>query len=158
MPRGGRFVEKREVLPDPKFKSVLATKFIHKIMVRGEKALARKLFYSAMDKIADRSKKDPMEVLDEAMKNVGPVLELKSRRIGGANYQVPIEVKKERRVTISVKWIRDGARAKKGKNFDECLCDEILDAYNKTGYAFNKKEETHRMAEANRAFAHFAKF
>lgn len=158
MPRDPRKVEKRILEPDQRYGSVLITRFVNKIMLDGKKSVAQRSFYKALDIVAEKTKKDGLEVFDKALKNVSPVLEVKSRRIGGATYQVPIEVKGRRKNHLSMIWLRDAARAKKGKSFEEKLANEILDAYNETGAAFKKKEDTHRMAEANKAFAHFARY
>ena len=158
MPRDKRKVEKRILEPDKRYRSILLSRFINKVMLNGKKSAATGLVYGALDIVAEKTKKEGLEVFEQALKNVTPLLEVKSRRIGGATYQVPIEVKGRRKDHISMSWLRDAARAKKGKSFDKCLAEEILDAYNQTGNAFKKKEDTLRMAEANRAFAHFARY
>lgn len=158
MPRDPRKVAKRKIEPDVKYGSVLVSKFINKIMLNGKKSLAVKLVYKAMDQIQESLKTDPLEVFEQAVKNTSPQVQIKSRRIGGATYQVPIEVKGDRKIHYSLMWIRSAARAKKGKSYDRCLAEEIIDAFNNTGAAVKKKEETHKMAEANKAFAHFARY
>jgi small subunit ribosomal protein S7 len=157
MPRRKRVFDKNRQ-PDTKFNSVLVGRLIYMIMWNGKKSLATKLVYQALDELAAKSKKEPIEAMELAVKNISPVVELKARRIGGANYQVPIEVKSDRAVTLSLKWLIDAARAKSGKSFDKCLAAELLDALNMTGAAIKKKEDTHRMAEANKAFAYLARY
>ncbi|TDA68591.1 MAG: 30S ribosomal protein S7 [Clostridia bacterium] len=154
MPRRGR-IPRRDVALDPLYNSKVVTKLINQIMWDGKKSTAQKVFYQALDLIRQRSGRDPQEVLEQAMKNVMPMLEVKARRVGGANYQVPIEVRPERRQTLAVRWITNYARARTGRNMEEKLAAELLDAANNTGGAVKKKEDTHRMAEANRAFAHY---
>jgi len=158
MPRDPRKVEKRIIEPDVRYKSVLVSQFINKTMLNGKKSVSTKLVYRAFDNIQETLKEDPLNVFETAVKNVSPQVQIKSRRIGGATYQVPIEVKGDRKVHYAFSWIRDAARAKKGKSYDKCLAEEIMDAYNSTGTAMKKKEDTHRMAEANKAFAHFARY
>ncbi|MFZ5559646.1 MAG: 30S ribosomal protein S7 [Patescibacteria group bacterium] len=148
---------KTETNPDSKYNSVLVAKFINNLMERGKKSIAQNIFYTALDLVAKQLKKDnPLEILEEAIKNTSPLLEVKSRRVGGANYQVPYEVKGKRREALAMRWIIEAARKKKGKSMAEKLAKELVDAFNNTGEAVKKKEETHRIAEANRAFAHFA--
>lgn len=158
MPRDPRKVEKRKIEPDAKYNSVLVSRFINKVMLDGKKSIATALVYKAFDNIQETLKTEPLEVFETAIKNVSPQVQIKSRRIGGATYQVPIEVKGDRKVHYAFSWIRDAARARKGKSFDVCLAGEIMDAYNNTGTSIKKKEDTHRMAEANKAFAHFARY
>lgn len=158
MPRNQRKVERRKVEPDARYKSVLLSQFINKTMLNGKKSVAIKLVYGAMDQIQEELKTEPLEVFETAVKNASPQVQIRSRRIGGATYQVPIEVKAGRKLHYAFVWIRDGARSRKGKPYDKCLAEEIIDAYNNTGSAVRKKEETHRMAEANKAFAHFARY
>ena len=158
MPRDPRKVERKVIEPDSRYNSVLLAQFMNKIMLHGKKSVARKLVYGAMDKNQEQMKTDPLEVFETAVKNVSPQVQIKSRRIGGATYQVPIEVKAGRKVHYAFTWIRDAARNRKGKPFDICLAEEIMDAYNNTGTAIKKKEDTHKMAEANKAFAHFARY
>lgn len=149
-----RRAEKRTVLPDPKYKSVLVSKFVNTVMIKGKKSRAEGIVYGAFDILSEQLKKDPIEVLDKAMNNARPLLELKPRRIGGATYQVPIEVKKARGTEIALRWLRDFARNRKGKPMREKLAAELLDAYKNEGAAIKKREDTHKMAEANKAFAH----
>lgn len=149
---------KREILPDPKFNNVVVGKFINYIMKKGKKTIARKVVYGAFDIISEKTKDDAIKIFDAALKNVTPLLEVKSRRVGGANYQIPIPVRGERRQSLSFRWIIDAAGAKKGKPMSERLAEEIISASNNEGSAVKKKQDVHRMAEANKAFAHFAKF
>ena len=144
------------VEPDYKYSSLLVAKLINKVMERGKKSVAEKIVYGAMELAEKAIKKPALEVLGAALENAGPQLELKSRRIGGANYQVPYEVRGERKMTLAFRWIIDAARSGKGKPMQEKLTAEIINAYNNTGIAIKKKTDTHRMAEANKAFAHFA--
>jgi small subunit ribosomal protein S7 len=151
-----RHAEKREVLPDPRYSSVQVTRFINCIMRRGKKSTAERTFYGAFDMIGERVKDaEPLEVFLRALENLKPVLEVKSRRVGGANYQVPIEVRPERRASLAIRWLIESSRSRPEKTMRERLAFELIDAYNNTGIAIKKKEETHRMAEANRAFAHY---
>lgn len=154
MPRRGT-AAKRDVLPDPVYGSKILTKLINKVMWDGKKSLAEKICYGALDIIKEKTKKDPLEVFEQALKNVMPVLEVKARRVGGANYQVPVEVRPERRLTLGIRWIVNYARLRAGKSMGEKLAAEIMDAANNTGAAVKKKEDTHKMAEANKAFAHY---
>lgn len=154
MPRRGS-VPKREVPPDPVYGSKVLTKLINQVMWDGKKSLAEKICYEALDIVAEKTGKDAMEVLDQALKNVMPVLEVKARRVGGANYQVPVEVRPERRQTLAIRWIVNYARQRNGKCMQEKLANELIDAANNTGGAVKKKEDTHKMAEANKAFAHY---
>jgi len=154
MPRYGK-IKKREVLADPVFGSKLVQKFINKIMVKGKKSLAEKIFYKSCEVIKAELKKDPLTVFETAIKNVAPLMEVKPRRVGGSTYQVPVEVEPERGKALAMRWIRDYARSRPGKSMIEKLSAEIIDAYNGTGGAAKKREDAHKMAEANRAFAHF---
>lgn len=158
MPRDPRKVANRKLEPDMKYKSILVAKFINKIMLDGKKALATNLVYGALDQIEKEVGKPALEVFDQAVKNVSPVLQVKSRRIGGANYQVPMEVKGQRRLHYAFVWIREAARKRSGVPYDKALALELLDAYKNTGTAIKKREDTHKMAEANKAFAHFARY
>lgn len=158
MPRDPRKVEKRVLKPDTKYHSVMVAKFINKVMLNGKKSLARALVYAAIEEAGNKAGKNPLEVFETAVKNVSPVVQVKSRRIGGATYQVPIEVKGERRFHYAFMWLRDAARARKGLSFDKALAIEIVDAYNNVGTAIKRREDTHKMAEANKAFAHFARY
>lgn len=154
MPRKGP-VPRRDVLPDPIYNSKLVTRLINHIMRDGKKSVAQRILYEAFDIIRERTGRDPMEVLEQALKNIMPVLEVRARRVGGANYQVPVEVRPERRQTLGLRWLVNYARLRGEKTMQERLAAEIMDAANNTGAAVKKKEETHRMAEANRAFAHY---
>lgn len=146
----------RSILPDPVYNSTSVGKFINYLMLNGKKSVAQSIFYSAMKTIEEKTQEKGVDVFDKAMKNVSPLVEVKARRIGGANYQVPIEVRGERRFNLASRWIIGAARARKGKPMAEKLALEILDASNEQGDAIKKKVDVHRMAEANRAFAHFA--
>ena len=154
MPRRGQ-IAKRDVLPDPLYNSKLVTRLINNVMYDGKKGVAQKIVYDAFDIIAEQTGKEPLEVFEAAMENVMPVLEVKARRVGGATYQVPIDVRPERRQTLGLRWITTYSRNRGEKTMAERLAGEILDARNSLGGAFKKKEETHRMAEANKAFAHY---
>ncbi|MDA3128913.1 30S ribosomal protein S7 [Aliibacillus thermotolerans] len=154
MPRKGP-VPRRDVLADPIYNSKLVTRLINRIMIDGKKGKAQNILYKAFDLVKERTGQDPMEVFDQAMKNVMPVLEVKARRVGGANYQVPIEVKPDRRTTLALRWIVNYARLRGEKTMEERLANEIIDAANNTGAAVRKREEVHKMAEANKAFAHY---
>ena len=146
---------KRDVLADPIYNSKLVTKLINNMMIDGKKGKAQTILYDAFDMIKEKTGKDPMEVLNAAMENVMPSLEVKSRRVGGANYQVPIEVKADRRQALGLRWIIQYARLRGGHSMSENLANELIDASNNTGAAVKKREDTHRMAEANKAFAHY---
>jgi small subunit ribosomal protein S7 len=151
-----RRAEKRQQIPDPKFNNKVLAKFMNMVMERGKKSIAEKIVYGALDIISEKVKdKDPIEVFTQALENARPLLEVKSRRIGGATYQVPLEVKMERGQFIAMRWIRDFARQQKGKPMRVKLADELLNAYKKEGPTIKKREDTHRMAEANKAFAHY---
>lgn len=154
MPRKGP-IAKRDVLPDPIYNSKIVTRLINKLMVDGKRGKAQSIIYSAFDTIQERSGKDAMEVFDQALKNIMPVLEVKARRVGGANYQVPVEVRPERRSTLALRWLVNYSRQRGEKTMEERLANEILDAANSTGASVKKREETHKMAEANKAFAHY---
>ncbi len=157
MPRKKRvYKNKRFLKPDPKFGSLALAKFINHVMERGKKSVAERLVYQALDMVSSETKNDPMEVFTGALQNVAPVLEVKAKRIGGANYQIAMEVRPERRDALAMRWIRDAARSKKGAPFAEKLAGELLAASKKEGAAMKKREDVHRMAEANRAFSHFA--
>ncbi|RME86827.1 MAG: 30S ribosomal protein S7 [Anaerolineae bacterium] len=147
--------EKRVVPPDLRYNNVRVQTLIQHVMKRGKKSLATRLVYDAMDLIQERMKKDPVEVLETALKNVAPVMEVRPRRVGGATYQVPMEVSPDRRLTLAIRWILAAARSRSGKSFPEKLAAELMDAYNETGAAIKKRDETHKMAEANRAFSHY---
>ncbi len=154
----GAPAKKRDIKPDPQYGSVVLAKFINHLMVKGKKTIAESIMYKAMDKIAEVSKKDPMKVFEEALKNVQPQVEVRSRRVGGANYQVPLPVRGERQHALSCRWVIGAARAKKGQPMHEKLATVILDAQQGLGDAIRKRDDMHRMAEANKAFAHFARF
>jgi small subunit ribosomal protein S7 len=150
-----RAAEKREVLPDPKFNDLVVTKFINCLMDDGKKSVAEAIFYSALDRLQSRSGRDPLELFHEAVENVKPTLEVKSRRVGGATYQVPIEVRPDRRQALALRWIIGTARKRAEKTMTDRLANELMDAANGRGAAFKKREDTLRMAEANRAFSHY---
>jgi len=154
MPRR-REVPKRDILPDPKFGNQEVSKFVNVIMSAGKKAVAERIVYGAFDQIASKSGKDPLEVFSAAVSNVKPVVEVKSRRVGGANYQVPVEVRPSRRLALSMRWLRDAARKRSEKSMGQRLANELLEAAEGRGAAMKKREEVHRMAEANKAFSHF---
>ena len=154
MPRKGN-VPKREVLPDPLYNDVVVTKLINNIMLDGKKGVAQKIVYDAFDIVKEKSGKEPLEVFTEAMNNIMPLLEVKARRVGGATYQVPMEVRPERKQTLGLRWLTTYSRARNERTMRERLAAEILDAANGTGGAVKKREDTHKMAEANKAFAHY---
>ncbi|HXL04738.1 MAG: 30S ribosomal protein S7 [Firmicutes bacterium] len=154
MPRRGR-IAKREVIPDPVYGNELAAQLINKLLLDGNKGIAESIFYDAMNIIGEKTKKDPMEVFERAVKNVMPILEVRPRRVGGATYQVPVEVRADRRTTLALRWIVQNARARSEKSMAEKLAAELLDASAGQGASVRKREDTHRMAEANKAFAHF---
>ena len=146
---------KRDVLADPIYNSKLVTKIINTIMIDGKKGTAQKIFYGAMDIVKEKTNQEPMEVLNKALENIMPQLEVKSRRVGGANYQVPVEVSDERRKTLGLRWLVNYSRLRNEKSMEEKLASEIIDAANGTGASVKKRDDTHRMAEANKAFAHY---
>ena len=154
MPRKG-FIAKREVLPDPIYNNVVVTKLINNIMLDGKKGVAQKIVYDAFNIVAEKTGKDALEAFQEAMDNIMPVLEVKARRIGGATYQVPIEVRADRRQALALRWLTLYSRNRGEKTMEERLANEILDAANNTGASVKKKEDMHKMAEANKAFAHY---
>jgi small subunit ribosomal protein S7 len=154
MPRRGN-VPKRDVLPDPLYKSKFLTKLINQVMWDGKKGIAQRIVYEALDIAKEKLGADPMDIFNQALNNVMPVLEVKARRVGGANYQVPIEVRPERRKTLGIRWLVNAARSRSERTMSQQLAGELIDAYNNTGSAVKKKEDTHRMAEANKAFAHY---
>ncbi|MFA6974108.1 MAG: 30S ribosomal protein S7 [Parcubacteria group bacterium] len=155
MPRRKR-VYKKNIKADPKYNNLLIGKFVGNIMQDGKKSVAEKIMYDSFDIIHERTKKGGLNIFEQALKNVAPLVELKSRRVGGANYQVPVPVSGERRTTLAIRWIKAAIRNKKGKKMAEKLADELIDASNKIGGAMKKREDVHRMADANKAFAHFA--
>ncbi len=154
MPRKGK-ISKREVLPDPIYSSRVVTKLINKVMLDGKKGTSQRIVYGAFDLLKERTEQDPLEVFEKAMSNIMPVLEVKARRVGGANYQVPIEVRADRRETLGLRWLVRYSRLRGEKGMTEKLAKEIMDAANNTGASVKKREDTHKMAEANRAFAHY---
>jgi small subunit ribosomal protein S7 len=154
LPRKGP-VPKRDVMPDPIYTNKMVTRLINKVMLDGKRGVAQNIVYQAFDSVRERSGKDPMEVFETAMRNIMPVLEVKARRVGGSNYQVPIEVRNDRRVTLGIRWLVNYSRLRGEKTMDAKLANELMDAANNTGGAVKKKEDTHRMAEANKAFAHY---
>ncbi len=155
MPRKKGSVVKRSVLPDPVYNSTVVTKFINQIMLDGKKGIAQNIVYGAFDIIKEKMNQDPMEVFTQALNNVMPMLEVKARRVGGANYQVPMEIRPDRRQTLAIRWLTAAARNRSEKEMDKRVAGELMDAFNSTGAAFKKKEDMHRMAEANKAFAHY---
>jgi small subunit ribosomal protein S7 len=154
MPRKGP-VAKRDVLPDPIYNSKLVSRLINKMMIDGKRGKSQEILYSAFDIIRERTGKEPMEVFDQALKNIMPVLEVRARRVGGANYQVPVEVRPDRRTTLGLRWLVNYSRNRGEKTMEERLANEILDAANNSGASVKKREDTHKMAEANKAFAHY---
>lgn len=150
-----RQAEKRDVLADPIYNSKVVTKLVNSIMIDGKKGTAQTILYDAFDIIKEKTKKDPIEVFNQAMENIKPALEVKSRRVGGSNYQVPIEVRTDRAQTLGLRWLIQYSKSRNGKGMAENLANEIMDAANGTGGSVKKKEDTHRMAEANKAFAHY---
>jgi len=147
--------EEREILPDVRYNSVVVETMIHHIMRRGKKSLSRRLVYDALDTVQQKANRPAMDVLDQALKNVGPIMEVRPRRVGGATYQVPMEVAADRRLALAMRWLISAARARTGRSFSEKLSSELLDAANNQGSAVRKREESHKMAEANRAFSHY---
>ena len=154
MPRRGN-IAKRDVLPDPLYNSKLVTRLINSVMYDGKKGVAQKIVYDAFEIIREKTGKEPLEVFEGAMENVMPLLEVKARRVGGSTYQVPMDVRPERRQTLGLRWITTYARARSERTMKERLAGEIMDAVNQTGSAYKKREDTHKMAEANKAFAHY---
>jgi len=154
MPRR-REVTKREILPDPKYKSVLAAKFINSLLGQGKKSLAELIFYRALDLMQERAKEDPLKLFEKSVNNVKPIIEVKSRRVGGATYQVPTEVRPDRRTALAIRWLLTYARERSEKSMEEKLAGELLDAANNRGGSIKKRDDVHKMAEANKAFAHY---
>ncbi len=154
MPRRKR-AEIRQIEPDPKYNSVLVARFINRLMMKGKKSVAQRIMYDALDIIAQKTKKDPLEVFQQAIKNATPLLEVRSRRVGGASYQVPVEVSERRGLTLAIRWLVTNARKRSGRGMAQKLAGELMDAANNTGATIKQREDTHRMAEANRAFAHY---
>jgi len=147
--------ERREILPDIRYNSVHLQTMVQHVLKRGKKSTATSLIYGAMDLIKERTEKNPVDVFESALKNVSPVMEVRPRRVGGATYQVPMEVSVDRRTTLAIRWILSAARERSGKSFPDKLAGELIDAFNETGSAIRKRDETHKMAEANRAFSHY---
>ena len=154
MPRR-RVVAKREVLPDPKFGSKVLAKFMNHVMVDGKKSVAEKIVYGALDVVAEKTGFDPLEVFEKALESIAPMVEVKSRRVGGATYQVPVEVKTKRSQTLALRWLLDATRKRKNKTMSDKLFNELMDASQRRGSAIKKREDTHKMAESNKAFAHY---
>jgi small subunit ribosomal protein S7 len=154
MPRRARVV-KREITPDIRYSNRVIAKFIAKIMQRGKKSLAERIMYGALDRVGERTGREALEIFEQAMRNATPILEVKPRRVGGATYQVPVEIKGDRRVSLAIRWLLASARARSGKSMSEKLASELLDAANNVGATIKRREDTHRMAEANKAFAHY---
>ncbi len=154
MPRRAK-VQRRELVPDARFNSETVARFINKVMERGKKGLAERIVYGAMETIQQRTGREPLEVFEQALYNATPVLEVKPRRVGGATYQVPVQIEGERRRSLAIRWLLTAAKNRPGKSMEEKLANELLDAFNNTGATIKRREDTHRMAEANRAFAHY---
>ncbi len=154
MPRR-REITKREILPDPKYKNALVAKFVNNIMKRGKKSVAERILYGALDLIQERAKEDPLKLFEKSVSNTKPIIEVKSRRVGGATYQVPTEVRPERRTALAIRWLINYAKERSEKSMEEKLAAELIDAANNRGGAIKKREDVHKMAEANKAFAHY---
>ena len=154
MPRRGRY-EKHELLPDARYSSLLVSRFINKLMMRGKKGLAERILYETIDELERRAKRPGIEVFEQALRNATPVIEVKPRRVGGATYQVPVEIKGDRRQSLAIRWLLGAARKRGGKSMRDRLAAELMDAANNTGVTIKRREDTHRMAEANRAFSHY---
>ncbi|NLG87212.1 MAG: 30S ribosomal protein S7 [Firmicutes bacterium] len=154
MPRRGH-TPQREIAPDPVYGSEMITRLINKVLISGQRSVAERICYEALEQVRQKTKRDPLEVFDQAIKNVTPLVEVRARRVGGANYQVPIEVRPERRSTLAIRWLVKYARGRGERTMAERLAGEIMDAANNTGGAVKKREDTHKMAEANKAFAHY---
>jgi small subunit ribosomal protein S7 len=154
MSRRGR-APQRKVTPDPRYNSELVARFINKLMLNGKKSLAQSIFYKALDEVEARTNQPGLQVFEQAVRNVTPVLEVRPRRVGGATYQIPIEIRSERRQSLALRWLTQAARNRPGKSMAQKLAAEIIDAANNTGSAVKKKEDTHRMADANKAYSHF---
>jgi small subunit ribosomal protein S7 len=154
MPRR-REITKREILPDPKYKNILVAKFLNNVMRQGKKSVAERIFYRALDIIQERAKEDPLKLFEKSVNNVKPIIEVKSRRVGGATYQVPTEVRPERRTALAIRWLISYATERAEKSMEEKLAAELIDAANNRGGAIKKREDVHKMAEANKAFAHY---
>ena len=156
MPRRGD-IERRALLPDARYDSVLVQKFINKIMERGKKSVAERIVYEALELAAERTRKLPLEVFEQALRNASPTIEVKPKRVGGATYQVPVEVKSDRRYALAMRWLLTASRGRSGRPMHERLASELVDAFNNTGSTIKRKEDVHKMAEANRAFAHYGR-
>ncbi len=154
----GKRAPKRKILPDPKYQSEKIAKFINYVMRKGKKTLAQKIVYRAFEIINKKTNQDPLKIFEKAIENASPEMEVKARRIGGANYQIPVPVREDRKFTLACRWLIEAAREKKGKPMEEKLAEEILEAFNNRGSAIKKKEDLHKIAEANKAFAYFARF
>ena len=154
MPRR-RSPEKRKILPDPKYKDIIVAKFMNHIMKDGKKSVAEKIVYGAFNKIDQANKTDPVELFKKALDTIGPMVEVKSRRVGGATYQVPVEVKQKRSLALAIRWLIEASKKRKDKIMSDKICFELYEAYQGKGFAIKKKEDTHKMAESNKAFAHF---
>lgn len=150
-----RRAEKRRLIPDPKYRDIVVSRFVNNVMIQGKKNIARQLVYDAFDIIQQRSKQDPLEVFKKAMSNVSPVLEVRSRRVGGATYQVPVDVREDRRIALAIRWIKTYASARRDKSMAQRIAAELMAAANGEGSSVKKRDDVHRMAEANKAFAHF---
>ncbi len=150
-----REAEKREILPDPKFNDILVARFVNSLLKQGKKSLAERILYSALDALGEKTKEEPLKVFKKAIDNAAPLLEVRSRRVGGATYQVPVEVSQNRRTALSIRWLISFAKSRSGHSMADKLTSELLDAYNNAGGAIKKREDVHRMAEANKAFAHY---
>ena len=157
MPRRAK-VERRVPAPDARYNSEVLAKFINRVMQRGKKGLAERIVYGSFDIIADRTGRNPLEVFEQALYNATPVLEVKPKRVGGATYQVPVQIEGSRRTSLAMRWLLGSARSRNGKSMQEKLANELLDAFNNTGATIKRREDTHRMAEANRAFSHYGRF
>lgn len=156
MPRRGD-IERRALLPDARYDSVLVQKFINKVMERGKKSVAERIVYDALELAAERTRKLPLEVFEQALRNASPSIEVKPKRVGGATYQVPVEVKSDRRYALAMRWLLTASRSRSGRPMHERLASELVDAFNNTGSTIKRKEDVHKMAEANRAFAHYGR-
>ncbi|HST05865.1 MAG TPA: 30S ribosomal protein S7 [Chloroflexia bacterium] len=154
MPRRGRY-ERHPLLPDARYNSLLISRFVNKLMMRGKKGLAESILYNTIDELEKRAKRPGLEVFEQAIRNATPVIEVKPRRVGGATYQVPVEIKGDRRQSLAIRWVLSAARKRTGKSMVDRLAAELMDASNNVGTTIKKREDTHRMAEANRAFAHY---
>ena|SRR5581483_11550268 len=157
MPRRAK-VQRRVLMPDARYNSEVLARFINKVMERGKKGVAERIVYGAMDSIQQRTGRNPLEVFEQALHNATPLIEVKPRRVGGATYQVPVQIEGARRTSLAMRWLLNSSRARSGKSMQEKLANELLDAFNNTGATIKRREDTHRMAEANRAFSHYGRF